>query len=221
MIRVITHNFGLKLFSVAAAFALWLAYSGARELTMSISVPVQYRNIPKDIEISSGIVEQVHLILRGPAPQLSRLTAAHIPVVLDLAGLRSSGQTTFTLDRRNVSLPAGIVLERANPGQIQVRSEMRITRQLPVVVRFSDLPAGMHVASCQILPPALTLAGPRSRVNALERVETDPVDLSSLQPGAEIRTTAVSGDPQVYFTTAPSITLRITLEHDAAPAGRK
>jgi len=211
MIRSLTRNLGLKIFSVFAAFLLWLAYSGARELTTSLSVPVQYRNIPKNLEISSNIVEQVHLILRGPSPLLSRLTSSQYPVVLDLAAVRSPGLITFTIDRRNVGLPSGIVLERAIPAQIQIRTETRVSREVPVLPRFEHIPEGMRVASCDVLPPRLTLIGPKSRVDAIERVETDPVDLRALPEDGRIRTTAFTGDQQVNFIAAPSLILRITL----------
>ena len=120
MKNLLLHNFWLKLFCLAVAFVVWYVFAGARELTMSLPVPVQYRNIPKSLEISSSIVEQVHLILRGPAPQLSRLSPAASPVVLDLGEIRGPGQTTFSIDRRNVSLPTGVILERAIPAQIPI-----------------------------------------------------------------------------------------------------
>ncbi len=211
MIRKFTRNFGLKLFSIAAASLLWFAYSGTRELTTSLSVAVQYRNIPKNLEISSNIIDQVHLIVRGPSPLLGRLSSAQFPVILDLAPVQGPGIVTFTIDRRNVGLPSGIVLERAIPSQIQIRTETRVSREVPVLPRFENVPEGYRVSSWEVLPPRLTLIGPRSHVDAIERVETDPVDLRALPPEGEVRTTAYTGDPQVNFIAAPTLILRVTL----------
>lgn len=218
MIKALTRNLGLKLFSVAAAFALWLAFSGARELTMSMSVPVQYRNIPKDLEISSNIVEQVHLVLRGPAPLLSRLTVSQVPVVLDLGKVKRAGTTTFTISRANLAMPSGIVLERAVPSQIQIGTDLRVMREVPVMPRFENVPAGMQVASCSVDPARMTVVGAKKRVELIESVATDAVDLSELGQDGTVKTTVFSGDAQVNFLTSPTVTLRVVL---TPAAGKK
>lgn len=205
-----TRNLGLKLFSLAAAFALWLGYSGSRELTTSLPVSVQYRNIPKDLEISSNIVEQVHLILRGPAPLLARLSSAELPAVIDLGAVSRPGTYTFTISRASVSLPAGVVLDRAIPAQIQLRAEPRVSRQVPVLPAFENA-EGLRVDSWSIEPPVLTIVGPRSRVAAIESVHTDPVDLRAIPQSGEIHTAAYVGDPQVHFAGGALVVLRLKL----------
>lgn len=211
MLKSLTRNWGWKLSSLAAAFGLWLMVSGARELTTSITVPVQYRNIPKTLEISSDMMEQVHLVLRGPSPLLSRLSPGSLPLVIDLGGVTTPGQRTFTLNSRNIALPAGVTLERAVPAQIQIRLETRLKRDVPVKPQFENLPAGMQVVSADVKPPTLTIIGPQSRVQHIQEVLTDAVDLRMLDSSGNITSTAYSGDAQVNFTSSPSVTIHITV----------
>lgn len=211
MKRFLTRNLGWKVTSLVAAFLLWLSFSGARELTTSISVPVQYRNIPKELEISSDIAEQVHLVLRGPSPLLSRLNSASLPAIIDLIDVRSPGLHTVTLTRRNVALPAGVILERAVPGQVQLRMESRLYREVPVRARFEGVPDGMLIQSVSVVPEQLNIVGPRSRVDAIDFVETDPIDLGLLEGKTEAKATAFSGNPQVHFTNSPIVTVRFQL----------
>src|SRR5512140_2703061 len=103
MMRGFFRNWVWKLVSLGAAFLVWLTFSGARELTTAVTVPIQYRNIPKNLEISSDLVEEAHLVLRGPSTRLSRIAGPDIPVVIDLADVKAGGQRTYTLDRRNTS----------------------------------------------------------------------------------------------------------------------
>lgn len=217
MIRTLTRDIGLKLFSLAIAALLWVVLSGTRESTSSVSAPVQYRNIPKNLEISSEIVEQVHLLVRGPSLGLTRLSATEIPVVLDLSRVSGPGETTFTITRDNLSLPSGVVLERAIPGQVRLRLETRIARAIPVRVRYSYLPAGMEIAEEQLTPDHLQVIGPESRVSQIHFVETDPVDLRMLDASGQARTNAFSGDPQVVFSGSPSVLVRATLRPRTAP----
>lgn len=209
--KPLTRNLGWKIASLGAAFVMWLLISGARELTTSITVPVQYRNIPKNLEISSDMMEQVHLILRGPSPLLSRLSHNEMPLIVDLSDVRTPGQRTFTLDRRNVNLPAGVTLERAVPAQLQIRVETRISRDVPVKPQFENIPEGMKVVSAEVNPAKLTVVGPQSRVRHIQEVLTDAVDLRILDAKGNAPSTAYSGDAQVNFTTSPAVTVHVTL----------
>lgn len=221
MMKPLTRNLGWKLASLGAAFGLWLLISGARELTTSITVPVQYRNIPKSLEISSDMMEQVHLVLRGPSPLLSRLGPDGLPLVIDLSDVRTPGQRTFTLDSRNIDLPAGVTLERAVPAQIQIRLETRIAREVPVKPQFENLPEGMQVEAADVRPAKLTVIGPQSRVQHIQEVLTDAVDLRMLDANGKISSTAYSGDAQVNFTTSASVSIHVTLGPKPPEQGKK
>lgn len=211
MIRRLTRNLGWKLFSLAAAFGLWLALSGARESTTSITVPVQYRNIPKNLEISSEIVEQAHLVLRGPSAQLSRLSGATMPIVFDLANFNNPGESTLTINKNHIALPPGVTLDRAIPGQVRLNLENRVTRAIPVHPRVHNVPEGARVATITVTPETLVIIGPASRVNNLEKVETDSVDVRTLDPNGQAMTVAIAGDAHVNFSGSPRVTVRVVL----------
>lgn len=224
MIRALTRNLSWKLASLAVSFILWMVLSGARESTTSITAPVQYRNIPKNLEISSELVEQVHLILRGPSMKLTRLGRSELPLILDLSRARGPGETTFAVNRDNIDLPSGVTLERAIPGQIRLELESRVARNVPVRTRLTHLPEGMKILEQGVIPPGLTVIGPESRVSRIEYVDTDPVDLRALDARGQAKTTAFVGDPHVLFTSSPSVTVRVQLapiETPPEPAGKK
>ena len=194
-------NWPLTLLSVFLAFLMCL--------TSSVVAPVQYRNIPGSLEMSGDVVDQVHLVLRGPGPLLARLTGSDLPVVLDMGEVSTATQYTFTIGRRHIALPSGVTLERAVPAQVRVKLEPRISRSVPVHPRLENMPAGMQVASMTVDPPALTLIGPESRVRSIERVETDPVDVAALGEDGETRTTAYCSNAQVTFAGSPSVVVRV------------
>ncbi len=204
-------NLGWKFASLAISFLLWFAINGANDLTESVSAPVQYRNIPQNLEIGSDLVEQVHLILRGPSLLLSRASTNPPPVVIDLAESKGPGEKTFAVTAANVRLPGGVMLEKALPGQIRLRLEGRLQKTVPVHVRLDHLPVGMEATVDEVTPSSLTIVGPENRVRSIEVVETDPVDVRAMAPGGHARTAAYAADPRVSFTTSPSVSVRISL----------
>ncbi len=219
MKRFFTQHLGLKLFSLAVATTLWFLISGAHELTTAITVPVQYRNIPTHLELGSNLVEEVRLIVRGPSPLLSRISNSPAPVVLDLSRVRREGVTTFTIQRADVDLPAGVVLERAFPSQVQIRTERREVKDVLVIPVFENVPYGYRVESWSATPPRLPLSGPASRLGSIGSVRTDPIDLKAHGGGQEILTTAFAGDPHLHFLASPQVKVRCTLS--PAPEARK
>ena len=61
VIRAIFHDFGWKLLSLFAATLLWYSLVGEQEMATSVSAPIEFKNIPRDLEISSDIPERIRL----------------------------------------------------------------------------------------------------------------------------------------------------------------
>src|SRR5579863_7164388 len=143
----ITRNLIWKLFALAAAFGVWLNVANEPDLATIVSVPVEYNHFPKDLEISSDIVETIDLEARGPAGQLRNLHDSRIAAIVDFAGVTAPGERTFTLTAAELQLPRGIDLIRTIPAQLRFKFERRATRFVPVEVPFSGkLPQGFSLA---------------------------------------------------------------------------
>jgi hypothetical protein len=126
MIGYLTENIGAKLLSVAVAVGLWMALVGEQDLSTAIEVPVEYRNFPKGLEVSQGMVTRANLLVRAPSGKLDDSVLKESSVMVDLKDVSKPGERTFNLDGKAVSLPAGLVLERATPAQIRMRFEVRV-----------------------------------------------------------------------------------------------
>lgn len=212
-VRFLTENVGWKLVALALALALWFAVVGDPGLATSVSAPIEYRNIPADLEISSEAAEEVHLEVQGPSPQLESNRLARMAVVLDLSSVHLPGERTFTVAQSNVRLPPGVRLVRAVPAQLRLRFERRISREVPVTVRFAGPPPeGYRILSHEVLPPTLRIVGPESRVNSVSSAETDPIDLNAVVGEREFRVQTFVGDPQVRLESPPEVVVRVSME---------
>lgn len=207
---LLTRNIGWKLLSLAAAIGVWMNVASEPTLTTIVSVPVEYKNFPKDLEISSDIVEDIDLEAHGPAGLLRNLGDGHLTAVIDLSSVRSPGERTFTLTQSILPLPRDVMLIRTIPAQIRFRFEHRATRLVPVEAFFSGkLPDGEQVDSFAVTPPELRIAGPESRVMAVRKLEADPFDLTGVI-GPTSRTVQVyAAEPQVRILSAPQVTVRV------------
>jgi YbbR domain-containing protein len=210
MIHSLFENLGWKLLSLVMAVALWLTFVSAPELATSVSAPIEYQNIPINLEMLASVPERVHLEIQGASSRLESLSG--IAVILNLSGVRGPGERTFTIDQSNVRVPFGVKLIRAVPGQLRLQFEPRISREVPVKVRFSSLPPqGYELQRHEVQPPRLKVLGPESRVREIDFAETDPIDLSQTVSEAEFRVHAFVRDPQVRFEDSPLVRVKLVL----------
>jgi YbbR-like protein len=205
-------NFGWKLLSLAGALLLWIVTAGEPELTGFVNVPVQYRNLAADLEISSTPVESVALELRGPSSVLGEFSGTPAAVVLEMSGV-TEGERTFLINAASVQLPRGVQILRAIPAQLHMEFETRASRSIPVRARLSDdLAPGYRILGVKVEPDSLTVVGPESRVKQIDEAFTDPVDLSSVTQTGEFRLNAFVTDPQVRFQSDPRVKVTISLD---------
>ncbi|HUS08695.1 MAG TPA: CdaR family protein [Bryobacteraceae bacterium] len=204
--RILTDNIGWKLFALALATTLWFMLVGESEMAASIPAPVQYKNVPKDLEITPDTIEHFYLKVRGPANRLKPAGLASASIVLDLAGVSTAGEQTFTLQESDINLPPGVIVTRVVPSQIRLRFEKRVSKDIAVEPRLGSAPpVGYRIAGLSVMPNHLRITGPESRVSPLSSAQTDPIDISSTVGNAEFRTSVFAPDPQVSFESSPVV----------------
>jgi len=211
--KLFTQNVGWKLFSLAAAVLLWIAVASEPELSTFISLRVEYKNLPTDLEIDSDVIEPVLLELRGPSGELRSLPEARLryAVILDMSAAEP-GQHTFSIDSGDVRLPRGVQLVRAIPAQIRLDFEHTALRRVPVTVRFAGgLPPDLAVLAAVPEPALLAITGPMSRVARIQAVETDPLHVKPAAGVAEYRVEAFVNEPRVRFQDSSQVTVKVTV----------
>ncbi len=209
----ILRNLPVKLLSLGLAVVFWLLIGGEQEIATSIAVPVQYRNLPKDLETTSDLSEKVHLDIRGPSGKLSPASIEAVVLQFDLAGVSQPGDRTLAVRAENASLPSGVVLDRAVPSQIRLRFEQRMTKDVPVRVRIGKQPpSGFEVVAQRTVPERIRIVGPESRVADETSVETDAVDLSGVTETSELRVPVYVGDSQVRIDGRGEVALTVQIK---------
>ncbi len=214
MMQFLTRNLVWKLLSLLVAFFFWLNVASEPDLATIISVPVEYNNFPRGLEISSKIVESIDLEARGPAGQLRSLQDSRIAEVVDFSTVNAPGERTFTLTAKQLNLPRGITLIRTIPAQLRFRFEKQLTREVSVNVKFSGmLPQGLSVAEVDVEPRELSITGPESRVRESKELISDPFDLTGVSGDTQATLGVYEAEPEVRILDAPQVTVKIHIQH--------
>jgi YbbR domain-containing protein len=109
-----------------------------------------------------------------------------------------------------------VIFYRTVPSQITLTFDHLATQNVKIFPRYSKPPqAGYRVRGYVLEPENIRIRGPEERVKRIDRVWTDPVDLSGVVSSVEFHTHVNVGDAQVRLDAPAAITLKVTLERTA------
>ena len=178
--RNVTHNWLLKLGSIAFAIGLWgFVNLGAREAERSVLFPLEFVNLPPKLVITSPIPESVEVRLRGPRTILGTIDEQRQRIAINLGNV-ATGFTSFKIDPEMLNLPRGVTVTRLTPVQFTLDVERIIERRLPVVANLSaSVPPGYRLAESEVRPAAISVTGPAPEVEGLHDIPVGPLHLQA------------------------------------------
>jgi YbbR domain-containing protein len=115
----IFNNWHLKLIALLAAFLLWSTYTSEPAAEVAFVVPIEFRNIPPNLELSGDIPVQVRLRVRGRSALLRRLSPVDLGITVDLASAKP-GEMLIQLTPDMVETPYGSTVVRITPADFHL-----------------------------------------------------------------------------------------------------
>lgn len=195
-----------KAIALFITLVLWYGITGNRAPTTrrlgNVRLVLQ---LPTDTEASNDILNKVDITVTGDKSRVSRLSADELIVVADLTNTKP-GELIIQLkpDNVNIELPSGVKLNEIEPNKISVRIEPRIEKSIEVKPVFTgQLPEGLEIYRTVVTPQTVRVRGAASRVNALDSVPTEKIDLNIHAEGfTEKQITVDLLDPKITVVDA-------------------
>src|SRR5258708_3146348 len=166
--RIFVHNIGLKLVSLLLAIGLWTVVSRDPIAEVEMRVPIEFHNLPDNLEIDSASFTEAQIRVRGPERVIHRLQAADLHAEIDLASVQP-GERTFDLTSRQVRVPQDLEVVQIIPGQFHLSFDNRETRTVEVRPRVTgNFANGMRVKQVTADPSSAMITG--SAVTCFTRI---------------------------------------------------
>jgi YbbR domain-containing protein len=205
----------LRLASLALALGLWFVIAGKQTAERGVVVPVELRNVPRDLELTGDAVNAVDVRVRASPGLINSLDAGKVLATIDLAGAEE-GERIVQLTPATIQVPYGFRIVKITPSLLTLNLERTQRKTIPVRPRVIGRPSpGFEVAEVTCEPPQVQVAGPRSRVQEIESAFTEPVSVEAtdrtatelvnvgledpllrLEGGSRVRVTAVVREVQ-------------------------
>lgn len=209
--RVIFRNIFAKVFSIVFAAGLWLMVNaGERDTEKSLTVPLEWRNLPSHLVVTGAEVDSVDVQVLGPRTLLGLLNQPKI--VLDLTGMRP-GQSSFRIGAERLSLPRGVRLVRISPSQINLDITRIETRTVPVHLEVQGEPAsGYQAGEMELVPDTVEVTGPAPAVARLESVLTEPLQLSRLTQSTTLDLDLIQPQDDLLSYNLAQVRVRVEIQ---------
>jgi YbbR domain-containing protein len=170
---------GLKIVSVILAALLWLLVSGEQDVERALRVPLEFTNLPRQLELVGEPPSLVDVRVRGSSGTISRVAAAELAAVLDVRDAKD-GPRRFNLKTADVRAPFGVEVIQVAPASVELTFEESGTKIVPIMVRTAGDPApGFVVSAIAVDPPNVTVNGPVSALSGVKEATTDPVSVNN------------------------------------------
>ena len=195
--RYVAHNLALKLIALVSAVLLWSAVSREPVVEIAYSVPIEFHQVPPNLEITTVGIPLAQVRLRGPEPRLRQLTAADVHPIINLAG-SGTGEHTYDLTASQVHVPYNIEVVQVTPSQVRIGFDHSLVRQIEIRPRITGrFEPGFGLLRVTANPATITVVGPQAHVEAANSAITDPIDVTGVRGTATFTTNAYVPDPLV------------------------
>jgi len=174
--RIFVEDWSLKLLSLGIAIVLWLLVTGQNQpVTAHVNVQLNFIR-PQSLEISNDPPRTVDVMLTGSRNKLDDLTSLDLVATVDISDQREGERVLRLADKAQITLPQGIKVDGFQPSAIPIRLEEIVERQIPVDPKLEGKPPeGFEVYAVYPSKGSVSVRGPASRVNALQKVATESV----------------------------------------------
>lgn len=199
--RRLLKNWPAKMLSLVAAICLFLFYRVN-------SLEDRFFTVPLRLQLSEGYVaagphpRSVRVSLRGEGETVSRILEEDIRVFADFTAYSREGEYRASVEvlTQGSAEEARSLEITVEPRELSLNIERKLRKTVKVLPTMAGYPEkGFELVQYFINPSDVDVEGPRSRVNNLETVLTERVELSGRSSDFTFQARILMEDPYITF----------------------
>ena len=180
-------NMDLKLISLAIAAILWVMVTGKEYRYGDFNIPIEVTGLPERMIIAgrgpdADEVKNSTVRIRATETVIKNLDERMMFLEADLSGIDVGHQTISLTSDMVRGKPPGAEITDISPSVLEVDIELKILRtNVPVIPSLLGKPKeGYDIYDSYCIPPTVSIQGPESVVEKIEKVATAPVRIEGL-----------------------------------------
>jgi YbbR domain-containing protein len=195
---------------------LWFYVTSKGKSEMSITVPLEFRNIPAGMTVVGDVPGTLDVRVQGQERALRDIGAGKkVAGAVDLSAAKE-GENVIRISPDDIRRPLGVFVTHLAPYEITVSMERLVRKDIKLKPVILGRPAaGLRLDGVSVNPPKITLEGPASVVNELTFLATMPIDIRGSRESFTV-------EPKIDYQGKPvkilekDITVRIFIRKEKA-----
>lgn len=124
-LSLLLHQWKAKVGTLTLVLVLWLLLAGQQNFEVALTLPLEAKNIPAEMEIVEPMDPQVRIRVRGLRKDAGTLSVKNVRVELDLSAA-AAGRRTFPVTRGEILLPnERVSIVGVEPSQMTFRFQQK------------------------------------------------------------------------------------------------
>ena len=201
-----------KIIALGLACILWVIFGYQRDIVRrDFTVPIEYKNIPKNWQLNQPQATDVKVILQGPGQAFYLLDEKSLKLSLDLAPI-AQNKNEFTLNKTMINAPSNLSVTEISPATIYIDASKLVALTLPVHIKtLNSLPGNVLLQIINFNPSNLRVLVDSKLEPDKINIETEPIDLQKIFFTTSIAAKIVlpSG---VYLPDGKTATVNVTIK---------
>lgn len=175
--KIFLNNLPLKLFALLLASLLWFQTSGQDEVQTTVAIPIEFTNMPRDLEITNDYPKSVNVLITKQGS--ARLDEKALSLVVDLRNAQP-GIAVLPLTEDNIkNLPSGTSSGDFEQRRLRLQFERTRRKLVKVNPDIVGQPAeGFSKGPIQVFPAEVLISGPQSKIEKITSAGTETIDIS-------------------------------------------
>ena len=175
-------NTSLKIMAFAFAISLWFLVVGEKKTEVGFLIPLEFRNLPKDMIIVGEPVRDVEVRLLASKKAMANLSPSQLTASIDLSTARPGINNRRVVNATDIKTPKGVEIIKVNPSSILVHLEAIVSKLVPVKVKTSGNSApGFSIKSISVEPGSVVLFGTQAQLKDIHEIYATPFDITGIE----------------------------------------
>jgi YbbR domain-containing protein len=181
MRKLLFENFGLKITAILLSILLWLFASSRGLSEIALDVPLEFKDIPPGLELMNHSIKVVGVNIKGQERIIRTIRSSDIRAFVDLSKAKK-GESIYSINKNNIKLPPGVTATNITPSYVKVSIEESVATTVGVRPIIIGIPgSGFYIKSISVFPERVMIDGARSRVNVVDTIKTEPLDITGIR----------------------------------------
>lgn len=204
------NNWQYRVLAILLALACWYVVSGQEKVETWLEVPLEFVNLPPQMEITSGLVSKLQVRIRGTSNQVRSLNVGRLAYKLDL-GKIGVGTNVIPLMPESMTITSAVEVVEVNPTRLELVADVIVSKTVPVRLDWTGLPADdVQFRNATVFPDKVAVTGFASALEPVESVTTELIEIrpedgltltgrARLQVPADVRSPVSSVSYELQF----------------------